>query len=131
MCGGDQLELMCTTTGDLLQWRFSVIRGNDTSATDFRRIISSTSSKMLQLTVDSIVFNFSRISAHDSIPLMSTLVISPVSNRLNGTVVNCESVDRAEVPSTTIIVGETGALQGELYLIIHNSCHTLGTAVII
>ena len=44
---------------------------------------------------------------------MSRLVISPVSNSLNGTVMNCVDVaDSGEVSSTTIIVGGRGALQG-------------------
>jgi hypothetical protein len=68
------------------------------------------------------VFNFSRISAHDSMPVMSRLIISPVSSSLNGTVVNCVDL---EMSSTTIIVGERGALQGMNY-----SCHSQGTAVI-
>jgi hypothetical protein len=58
------------------------------------------------------VFNFSRISAHNSRPVMSTLVISPVSNSLNGTVMNCVELDTGEVSSTTIIVGDRVALQG-------------------
>ena len=119
VCSGDQLELMCTITGDLLQWSFSVFRGNETTAIDFRRTITPTSAEMLQLVVDSLVFNFSRISAPDSMPVISTLVISPVSRRINGTVVNCENVGEREVSSTTIIVGERGALQGMImsYLI--------------
>jgi hypothetical protein len=39
-------------------------------------------------------------------------VISPVSNSLNGTVMNCLDMDEEEVSSTTIIVGDRGALQG-------------------
>ena len=112
MCSGDQLELTCTITGDLLQWRFRVFRGNETDPIDFRRTISPTSAEMLQFTADSLVFNFLRISAYDSMPVISTLVISPVSRRINGTVVNCDNVGASEVSSTTIIVGERGTLQG-------------------
>ena len=67
---------------------------------------------MLNVTVDSTVFNFSKISAYDSMPVMSRSVISPVSNGLNGIVMNCVDVHTREVASTTIIVGERGALQG-------------------
>ena len=37
VCFGGQLELMCTTslTGRFLQWSFSLIRGSDTTPTDF------------------------------------------------------------------------------------------------
>ena len=112
VCSGDQLELMCTITGELLQWRFRVFRGDETSATQLTRAVSSTSPATSYLIVNSTVFNFSRISAHNSVPVMSRLVISPVSNGLNGTVMSCVEVHRREVASTTIIVGERGALQG-------------------
>jgi hypothetical protein len=106
VCSGDQLELTCTTTGDLLLWRFSVIRGDDTTATEFER---SSSSAMFQLTINSMMFNF---STNNSMPVTSRLVISPVSNSLNGTVMNCVDLDTGEVSSSTIIVVERGALQG-------------------
>jgi hypothetical protein len=110
VCSGDQLELTCTTTGDLLQWRFSVVRGNETTA--ITRTITSTGSEMTNLTVNSTVFNYLRISDHSSMPVMSTSVINPVSSSLNGTVMNCVDLDTGEVSSTTIIVGNAGALQG-------------------
>jgi hypothetical protein len=61
---------------------------------------------MTNLIINSMVFNFSRISAHNSMPVMSRLVISPVSNSLNGTVMNCVDLDTGKVSSTTVIVGE-------------------------
>ena len=111
MCSGDQLELTCTVTGELLQWRFSTILG------ELTRTITSIGPAMSQLTVNSTVFNFSRISADSSVmPVVSRLVISPVSNRLNGTVMNCVNADAGEVASTTIIVGKRGTLQGIVYI---------------
>jgi hypothetical protein len=121
VCSGGQLELICTIAGELLQWRFSVIRGDS----EVTRTITSTGSAISPLTVNSMMFNFSRISPHNSMPLMSRLVISPVSNSLNGTVMNCVDLDTGEVASTTIIVGESGTLQGMNY-----SCHSQGTAMI-
>ena len=115
VCSGDELELTCTTTADLLQWRFMAIHGNEPTAIEFTRTITSTGSAMLNVIINSTVFNFSRISAHNSVPLMSRLVISPVSNGLNGTVMNCVDAAAGEVSSTTIIVGERGALQGIVY----------------
>ena len=129
MCSGGQLELTCTTTADLLQWRFSVFRGNETTAIEITRTITSTGSVMLNVTINSTVFNFSRISAN-SMPVMSRSVISPVSNGLNGTVMNCVNVDAGEVTSTTIIVGEKGALQG-IYLYSRTySCHIVDMLII-
>ena len=86
-----------------------MFRGNETSATEFTHAFTSTSSVMANLTVNSILFRFLRISTDDSKLLMSRLVISSESNRLNGTVMNCEDVHGAQVSSTTIFVG---SLQG-------------------
>ena len=115
VCDGDQLELTCTTTGRQLEWRFSVIRGNETTATEFSRIIQATGSAsdaMTQLVVNSIVFSFSRTSAEDSLPVMSRLLITSVSRSLNGTVINCEDLDTSEISSTTVVIRETDSLQG-------------------
>jgi hypothetical protein len=91
-----------------------VVRGiNETTA--ITRTITSTGSEMTNLTVNSTVFNFLRISTHNSMPVKSRLVISPVSSSLNGTVMNCLDLDTGEVSSTTIIVGDSGALQGMNY----------------
>ena len=114
-CNGDQLELTCTTTGEFLQWRFRVIRGNETIATEFTRTIASTvsiSEVISQLVVNSIVFDFSRTSARDSLLVISRLVIGPVSSGLNETVINCIDLDTAESSVTTIITGERSSLQG-------------------
>ena len=111
VCFGGQLELMCTTslTGRFLQWCFSLIRGSDTTPTEFtRKIIPSVSESeaMSYLIVNSVTFNFSRISAQSSLPLMSQLLAGPVSRDLNGTEVNCEELDTAERNVTVINVIE-------------------------
>ena len=91
------------------------------------RTITSTGSIMSNLTVNSTVFNFSRISAHNSMPVMSRLVISPVSNGLDGTVVNCVDVDAAEVSSTTVIIGDRNSSLGRelAHLFMTLSNHTI------
>ena len=118
VCDGDQLELTCTTTGSQLEWRFNVIRGNTTTATEFSRIISavgSASDAISLLVINSITFRFSRTSVEDSLPVMSRLLIGYVSRSLNGTVINCEDVGMSEVSSTTVVVRETDSLQGMNY----------------
>ena len=103
-----------------------MIRGNETTATIFTRTITSTGSIMSNLTVNSTVFNFSRISARNRMPVVSRLVISPVSNGLDGTVVNCVDVDAAEVLSTKIIIGERNLSLGrELSHLFTTSNHTM------
>ena len=121
VCSGGHLELICTTTGQFLGWRFRAIRGNETVATEFTRTIiptGSASDAMSQLVVNSTVFCFSRTSAENSLPVMSRLLISPVSNGLNGTVINCVDMDTAESSSTTIIVRERDSLHGMDHLVL-------------
>ena len=115
VCIGGQLELTCTTTGSHLEWRFNVIRENTTTAFEISRVIQTarpTSATMSQQVVNSTVFNFSRISAEGASPVVSRLLISPVSNGLNGTVIYCEDLDTSNLSSSTVIVRETDSLQG-------------------
>ena len=66
----------------------------------------STNEAMSYLIVNSATFNFSRISAQNSLPLMSQLLIGPADGRLNGTEVNCEDLDSSERAVTVINVIE-------------------------
>ena len=62
------------------------------------------------ITVNSIMFTFSRVSHPNSQPLMSRLVISEVnSSIINGTVVNCADRDTHHSTSTIInvVTGQT------------------------
>ena len=117
MCNGSQLELTCTTTGDFLQWRFSVIRGNETSPTTVftRTIISvfSASNAISQSVVNSTVFTFSKLSAEDNLPVVSRLLISPVSWGLNGTEMSCRDLTTSET-AVTIIKIIDDHLQGKI-----------------
>ena len=67
---------------------------------------------MTQLVVNSTMFNFSRTSAQDSLPVMSKVVIGPVNGSLNGTVMNCVDLDTLSSSSTTIIIVEREPLPG-------------------
>ena len=115
VCSGGQLELTCTVTGGFLAWTFNVFCGNESTVTNILRNILSTDSAggaMSELIFNSTVFNFSRTSAQDMLPVMSRLLINPVSDGLNGTVINYVDVETSEVSSTTIIVRERDSLQG-------------------
>lgn len=54
--------------------------------------------------IGSTTFHYSRSSAENMLPLVSTLLIRPVSEDLNGTVVNCTDVTTADTVSTMIDV---------------------------
>ena len=81
-------------------WRFRVILENDTTATDIARIFVSSDSAsdaaVPPLMVNSTVFDFSRTSARNSLPVESRLLIGPVSNSLNGTVIDCDDLESSE-----------------------------------
>ena len=73
---------------------------------------------MSQLIVNLTVFNFSKTSAKDRLPVMSRILISPVSNGLNGTVVNCVDVETSEVLSTTVNIAEEDFNQSKQIIIL-------------
>ena len=83
-----------------------MIRGNEVTATEFSRTIRSTGGTLSPLEVNSTIFNFSRTSAGNDLPVMSRLLISAVTSGLNRTVINCKDVDTAEVSATTVIIRE-------------------------
>ena len=114
VCSGGQLELTCATTGDL-EWRFDVFGDNVTTATRIERVIPTATPPDQALPVqliNSTVFNFSKTSAERASPVISRLLISPVSSDLNGTVIYCEDLSTTEISSTTVIVRERESLQG-------------------
>ena len=110
-CLGDQLELMCTNTGRVLEWKFTLGEIN------FSRLVSITSVSS-NLNVSGTVFTFSRHSIPNSLPLISNLLISPVSNYLNRTVVNCVDRETSNLTSTTIKIINEYHFQGKLTLYI-------------
>ena len=74
---------------------------------------------MSQFVVNSTMFNFSRTSTEGSLPVISKVVIRPVSSSLNGTVINCRDLDAPSSTATTIIIIgdlEREPLQGMLVL---------------
>ena len=84
VCHGDQLELICSTTGTVLEWRITL------NARNYSRLISITSvSSNLTVPTSTALFTFSRKSTLRSLPLISILSIGPANNDLNGTVVRC------------------------------------------
>ena len=103
MCGGDQLELTCNTTGSLLEWRLTV----PNVARLYRIGITSdggTAKETTQLQINTTTITFSRITNVNEVPLLSMLLINSVNASLNGTEVICENIDSSESASTTIII---------------------------
>jgi hypothetical protein len=98
---------MCNTTERFLEWSFSLIPENETAPMRYTRNLQNSGLHHTQLfdqTIGSTTFIYSRSSAENAVPVISTLLISPVSEDLNGTVVNCTDVTTSDTVSTTINV---------------------------
>ena len=113
---GDELELICTTTGIFLEWCFSLTPEGGTTARIYKRFLttSSPSNQTSQLQVNSITFTFSRISGQNSLPLVSRLLISPVSKDLNGTGVNRTDLQTSERASALVYLKNQDQTNGWL-----------------
>jgi hypothetical protein len=109
VCSGGQLDLTCTTPGTFLEWSFFLVPEGDTSGRRYDRILHSELVPATSyLEVNSITFIFSRISPPGSVPLVSTIVIDPVSDSLNDTEINCTDVIASNTTSTYIgIINES------------------------
>ena len=99
----------------ILEWNFFLIPEKETTARKYSRILSSQSAPMSDLEVNSITFIFSRISAAGSLPLISRLVINPVSDGLNGIEVNCTDALASNSASTYIrVINESTVTRSKL-----------------
>ena len=108
---GDQLELMCTSSGTIHRWEFIFLPENILHTT--APVSSAGTSGVPQpLTVSGSMITFSRLSGQDILPLISRAVVSHVTNGLNGAVVNCfEGVSSTDsVATTTIRIIDPGQL---------------------
>ena len=114
-CNGDQLELMCSLTGRVLEW--NVILLPEDGSLEY--VLDSVTQMLPShtVTVNSVIkFIFTRVSPPNSQPLTSRLVISQVnSSIINGTVVNCADRETRSSSSTIINVITDQTILGKLY----------------
>ena len=111
VCNGDQRGLTCAITDSgasaILVWNVTVI--------SVPVAISSSipTNQAMHRTVDSTNITFSRVSPQNSSPLVSRLVMNPVSIYLNGTQVNCVDSLTSESSSVAVInVSNGNPIQG-------------------
>ena len=110
ICEGEQFELICSTNVSILQLTSSPLQNEQGRMQTFMRFISSPgeSQQASSLIMNSTSFNVSRVSSQDELPLVSRLLINPVSKGLNGTKMTCtERVTNTEntaMASITIFV---------------------------
>ena len=108
VCSGNQLEVICNTTGTHLEWRLFLIDDETGAARVYARWgISADGPREVQTFnqtgVNSTVITFSRSSTQGSPVLTSRMLISAVSDSLNSTMVTCMDVASGTMESTSII----------------------------
>ena len=86
LCIGDQREFVCTAEGAFAVW---TLDGPNILYNSVMRIVQNTERLPHIVTINYTSFNFSRISVINSLPLMTSLIISNVTSDLNGTMVTC------------------------------------------
>ena len=96
---GDALEVTCTTSDHFLTW----ILTKSGSIYRITRTLSSTIRNPERVVVNSTVFTFSRMSELGSTDLVSKLVISPVSQGLNGTKIVCTEIGASAMMANTTV----------------------------
>ena len=103
VCSGDQLELTCSLTdpnSSLLEWTFAPVT---IFMNLYRAIDGNSLNDDTPVIVDSTLLTFSRISPKGHLPLMSTLLIDPLTIGLNGIVINCTAVSPIQETATTTV----------------------------
>ena len=113
LCEGEELELICTSNNETyLQWSWS-LQIEYGKVLEYSRFISSMdmSQQENSVSVNSTSFYISRVSHQGRLPLVSRLLISPVSLQVNAvTIANCTEVGADGMASITInMVGNINA----------------------
>lgn len=103
VCSGGELELLCITGRSFLQWSYILPMSGVQRNIYIVDSVTPTLVPHLQ-TVNSSIFNISRTTPYDTLPLMSRLLISPVNDSLNGTVIICQEVGTDNSSSTIITI---------------------------
>ena len=109
LCAGGQLVVTCITNESALLWRFSLYNRDGTLRMRDRFITSEDiSMQPSDLTINSTLFHFVRLSPQHHSPLMATMSVINVSTYLNGTEIECVGADpqvgEKETASTMIYV---------------------------
>ena len=101
---GDPLQLTCTASAPFIRWNIVVVNehGVEEEITAIRNSIDL-SPEPKERIINSTTFTFSRTSAEDVSPLITTLSIDSVSIGLNGTIVNCRDANNPMVSASTTI----------------------------
>ena len=122
---GDPLQLTCTAPVEFIRWSIVVVNehGMEEEITAIRNSIDL-SPEPKERIINSTTFTFSRTSAEDVSPLISTLSIDSVGISLNGTVVNCMDANNPMTSNSTTI-----QIIGTISYISYSHHHNVPTTV--
>ena len=101
---GDPLQITCTASVEFIRWNLGVVNehGMNEEITVSRNSRDS-SPPPRQLIINSTTFTFTRTSAEDALPLISTLSINSVNISLNETEVRCMDANNPMTSASTTI----------------------------
>ena len=103
-CNGEQLKVTCTITGSFLGWNITLVH-NETMISYIRIITSDgPSSEQAPVITNSTMIRFLRTSTERASPLISTVVINPISGTLNGSRVECTELPQGISESSFTVV---------------------------
>ena len=106
VCNGNQLELNCTITGSLLQWKIIPWQNKTVHSQLSDLMHSPIRNRSLQYGDSTITYT---IISHPMELTLYRIVISPITNNLNGAKVKCTDFEDQESSSTVIdVVNEQG-----------------------
>ena len=101
---GAPLQITCTASVEFIRWSLVVVneQGMEEEITVSRNSRDH-NPKPREILINSTTFTFSRTSAEDALPLISTLAINFTSIGLNGTVVHCMDANNPMTSASTAI----------------------------
>ena len=101
---GDPLQLTCTASVEFIRWSIVVVNEHsmEEEITAIRNSLDSSLPPKERI-INSTIFTFTRTSAEDVLPLISTLSINSVGIALNGTLVHCMDANNPMTSVSTAI----------------------------
>ena len=109
---GDQLQLTCTTSDQILEW---IVHLN---GRNYSQLFSSRSAIAANFPVptNTSMFTLSRNSTLNSSPLISVLSVHPVGSDLDGVMVICRGQSGSSTAIIDVIAETDIHFQGKLYI---------------
>ena len=108
-CVGMPLEITCNTTSTALQWNITYNAGPETISEARLVYHSALAATLSSFMVHQSIVYFTRTSKRNALPLTATLLIDPVTEGLNQTMISCMQLGssvNAQVAAVLTIVDQ-------------------------